>query len=41
VKYEDIRTSASPSADLLNFCQSTYEASAIAGHWERTSLERP
>jgi Family of unknown function (DUF5996) len=38
--YEDVRQSANPEKDLLDFCQSTYEAGAIAGNWDRQSLER-
>ena len=39
--YDDVRTSASPSAALLDFCQSTYEAAATLGKWDRNALERP
>jgi hypothetical protein len=38
--YDDVRSSASPSATLLDFCQSTYEAAATLGKWERRALER-
>jgi hypothetical protein len=38
--YEDVRKTESPSTALLDFCQSTYEAGANLGHWERTALER-
>jgi hypothetical protein len=38
--YEDVRQSANPEKDLLDFCQSTYEAGAIAGNWDRQGLER-
>jgi Family of unknown function (DUF5996) len=38
--YDDVRRAASPSAALLEFCQSTYEAAAILGKWDRTALER-
>jgi hypothetical protein len=38
--YDNVRTSASPSATLLDFCQSTYEAGATLGKWDRTRLER-
>lgn len=38
--YGDVRKAASPSAALLEFCQSTYEAGAIAGKWDRGALER-
>ena len=38
--YEDVRSSPSPSAALLDFCQSTYEAGANLAAWDRDSLER-
>lgn len=38
--YDDVRAVASPSAALLAFCQSTYEAAANLGKWERGALER-
>jgi hypothetical protein len=38
--YDDVRTSPSPSATLLKFCQSTYEAGATLGKWNREDLER-
>jgi hypothetical protein len=38
--YDDVRMSANPAKDLLDFCQSTYEAGAIAGNWDRQNLER-
>jgi len=38
--YEDVRKSESPTAALLDFCQSTYEAGASLGNWERKALER-
>jgi hypothetical protein len=41
IMYDDVRTSASPSAALLNFCQSTYEAGATLAKWDRNALERP
>jgi hypothetical protein len=39
--YDDIRLSASPERDLLEFCQSTYEAGANLGNWNRAELEKP
>lgn len=39
--YEDVRKAESPSASLLDFCQSTYEAGAGFGNWDRNGLERP
>ncbi len=38
--YEDVRKSESPTASLLEFCQSTYEAGASLGNWDRPALER-
>jgi hypothetical protein len=38
--YEDARKAASPTAALLDFCQSTYEAGASLGEWDRKALER-
>ena len=38
--YEAVRRSDAPDAMLLDFLQSTYEAAADLGHWERASLER-
>jgi hypothetical protein len=38
--YEDVRLAPSSDAVLLDFLQSTYEAAAILGHWERSALER-
>ena len=40
VMYEDVRTSATPSAALLDFCQSSYEAGANLANWDRDALER-
>jgi hypothetical protein len=39
--YEDVRKAESPSAALLDFCRSTYEAGATLGNWDREALERP
>jgi hypothetical protein len=38
--YDAVRTAQSPSADLLAFCQSTYDAAAELGKWDRQLLER-
>lgn len=38
--YDDVRKAESPSASLLAFCQSTYEAGAQLGGWDRDALER-
>lgn len=40
VPYDAIRTAASPDEALLEFLQSTYEAAAEGGHWDRAVLER-
>lgn len=39
--YETVRNSADPEQALLEFLQSTYEAAANLGKWDRASLERP
>jgi len=38
--YDDVRNAPSPSAALLDFCQSTYEAAANLATWDRKALER-
>ena len=38
--YDEVRQAASPDAVLLEFLQSTYEAAAELGHWDRAALER-
>ncbi|HUN64133.1 MAG TPA: DUF5996 family protein [Candidatus Sulfotelmatobacter sp.] len=38
--YDDVRTAADPRAAILEFCQTTYEAAANLGKWDRASLER-
>ena len=38
--YDDVRKAESPTATLLEFCQSTYEAAATLGKWDRSALER-
>jgi hypothetical protein len=37
--YEDVRKAESPTASLLEFCQSTYDAAASLGNWDRKQLE--
>ena len=37
---EQVRTSTSPTATLLDFLQSTYEAGANLGNWDRKALEK-
>jgi hypothetical protein len=38
--YDTVRRAQSPSASLMEFLQSTYEAGATTGKWDRESLER-
>jgi hypothetical protein len=38
--YDAVREASSPRAALLDFCQSTYEAAADLGQWDRAALER-
>lgn len=38
--YESVRLAKDPDAALLAFCQSTYEAAANLGKWDRKALER-
>jgi hypothetical protein len=40
LKYDDVRTSPSPRQALMDFLQSTYEAGATLGRWDRKELER-
>lgn len=37
--YENVRAAPEPDGKLLRFLQSTYEAAAETGHWDRASLE--
>jgi hypothetical protein len=39
--YDNVRAADSPGDALLEFCQSTYEAAADLGKWDRANLERP
>ena len=39
--YEAVSEAADPDAALLAFCQSTYNAAADLGRWDRASLECP
>src|SRR5262249_33106136 len=39
--YDDVRASANPRGTVLEFLQSTYDAAATLGRWDRTALERP
>lgn len=38
--YDDVRMAPSPTAALLEFCQSTYEAGAKLADWDRSVLEQ-
>ena len=38
--YDDVRTAESPKAELMEFLQTTYDAAADLGKWDRESLER-
>ncbi len=38
--YDDVRKAPSPCTALYEFCQSTYEAAANLGNWNRKELER-
>lgn len=40
LRYEDVRNAATPAQVLMEFLQSTYEAGAILGQWDREALER-
>jgi len=40
LKYNDLRTGASPDEALMTFLQSSYEAAARLAKWDRGSLER-
>jgi hypothetical protein len=39
--YDDVRRAASPRVTLMEFLQSTYDAGASLGNWNRGELERP
>ena len=39
--YDAVRSASDPDAALLAFLQSTYEAAASNGNWDRAALERP
>jgi hypothetical protein len=38
--YDEVRKSSAPDATLLEFLQTTYEAAADLGAWDRAALER-
>ena len=37
--YDVVRTASDPEATLMAFLESTYQAAAVRGHWDRTALE--
>jgi hypothetical protein len=39
LKYEDVRQAGDPDSYLMEFLQTTYEAAAHAGNWDRQSLD--
>jgi hypothetical protein len=39
--YYDIRSAGSPESDLMDFCETTYQAGANLAKWDRAALERP
>ncbi|MBT2321002.1 hypothetical protein J7E62_01345 [Variovorax paradoxus] len=39
--YEAVRSDSAPDAALLEFLQSTYDAAAELGRWDRAALDRP
>jgi hypothetical protein len=38
--YEAVRNSSSPESDLAAFLETTYNAGADLGKWDRANLER-
>jgi Family of unknown function (DUF5996) len=40
LRYDDMRSTADPRTLVLEFLQSTYEAAATLGQWDRENLER-
>ena len=38
--YDEVRSAAAPEATLMEFLQTTYEAGANLGHWDREELEQ-
>lgn len=41
LRYDDARAANSPDEAILEFLQSSYEAAATLGGWDRANLERP
>ncbi len=40
LRYDDVRSAQAPEKDILDFCQTTYEAGAKLAQWDRDALER-
>jgi hypothetical protein len=40
LSYDDVRNAADPKAALMDFLQSTYNAGATLGKWDRAALEK-
>ena len=40
LKYDDVRDSQNPGQTLIDFVETTYEAGATLGNWDRAALER-
>ena len=40
LRYDDVRMTPDPRAVVMEFLQSTYEAAATLGRWDRDTLER-
>jgi Family of unknown function (DUF5996) len=38
--HDDVRLAENPAEALMEFCQSAYEAAAVAGKWGRAELQR-
>ena len=41
LSYDAVRTSSDPDQTLLSFLQTSYEAAAVCGKWDREALETP
>lgn len=39
--YDDVRRAPSPTRAVLDFAETTYDAAANLGHWDRAALDRP
>ena len=39
LRYDDVRSAASPREEILSFCRSTYDVAATLGAWDRAALE--